>query len=245
MATFVLVHGAWRGGWVWDSVREMLQNAGHTVYAPTLTGLAERRHLLTSGITLDTHIQDIVSLMEFEDLQDVVLCGHSAGGMVITGVADRIPKRIFSIVYLDAFVPNDGDSVFTLSSDAFQLFEITAAAQLGGIACAPMPTADFGMKQHMREWFERKCTPHPIAALMQGIKLSNRHLTINTRMFVFAQWNTTYPSPFACFYDRLKDNPSWVVRTVTSGHDVMIDEPETIVKILAEAAIEKRDSSPH
>jgi pimeloyl-ACP methyl ester carboxylesterase len=241
MANYVLVHGAWRGGWVWESVTKQLRKAGHSVYAPSLTGLAERRHLLTSGVTLDTHVRDIVSLMEFEDLRNVVLCGHSAGGLVITGVADRIPERISSIVYLDAFVPKDGDSVFTLSSDAFKLFEITATAQLGGIACAPVPSAAFGMKEHMREWFEKKCTPHPIASLLQGIKLSDRHLTIKRRMFVLAIWNTTYPGPFTAFYERLKDDPSWVVRTVRSGHDIMIDAPMEVVRFLEEAALQELD----
>ena len=101
-ATFVLVHGAWYGGWCWKKVTSRLTSAGHTVYTPTLTGLGERRHLVNEGIDLDTHIQDIVSMIEFEDLNDIILVGHSYAGFVISGVADKIPGRIRKIVYLDA-----------------------------------------------------------------------------------------------------------------------------------------------
>ena len=106
--TFVLVHGAWHGGWCWRFVRDLLEKSGHRVHAPSLTGLGERKHLARPDIDLDTHIADIVSLLEMEDLSDVVLVGHSYGGMVITGVADRAPERIGRLVYLDAFVPEDG-----------------------------------------------------------------------------------------------------------------------------------------
>jgi pimeloyl-ACP methyl ester carboxylesterase len=105
VATFVLVHGAWRGGWAWERVAKQLREAGHSVYAPSLTGLAERHHLLNAGVNLTTHIQDIVSLIEFENLADVILCGHSSGGIVIS--ADQISERIASLVYLDAFVPQE------------------------------------------------------------------------------------------------------------------------------------------
>ena len=106
MATFVLVHGAWHGGWCWRFVRPLL--GGHDVYAPSLTGLGERKHLARADVDLDTHIADVVSLLEMEDLCDVVLVGHSYGGMVITGAADRAPERIGRLVYLDAFVPENG-----------------------------------------------------------------------------------------------------------------------------------------
>ena len=104
MSTFVLVHGAWHGSWCWKRVRKALQDQGHQVFTPTLTGLAERSHLLSPSVNLDTHIDDVVNLIRWEELSDVVLCGHSYAGAVISGVADRIPERIRSLVYLDAFL---------------------------------------------------------------------------------------------------------------------------------------------
>ena len=112
MATFVLVHGAWHGGWCWKRVRPLLESRGHLVFTPTLTGLGERSHLLARETGLETHIADVVNVIRWEELSEVVLCGHSYGGMVISGVADRVPDRIRSLVYLDAFVPSDGQSLF-------------------------------------------------------------------------------------------------------------------------------------
>ena len=108
--TFVLVHGAWAGGWEWKHVGQLLQADGHTVYRPTLTGQGERVHLAGPDVDLNTHIDDIVNTILFEDLHDVVLMGHSYGGMVITGVADRVPDRIRALVYVDAILPEDGES---------------------------------------------------------------------------------------------------------------------------------------
>src|SRR5690242_2869175 len=107
MATYVLVPGAWLGGWCWQRVTPLLRAAGHEVYTPTLTGLGERVHLGSPETDLDTHIQDIVNVLVYEDLRDVVLLGHSYSGMVVTGVADRVPDRLSQLVYLDAIVPND------------------------------------------------------------------------------------------------------------------------------------------
>jgi len=114
MTTYVLVHGGGHGGWCYSRVRPFLIAAGHDVYAPTLTGLGERAHLMRADIDLDFHIGDVVSLLQFEDLRDVILVGHSYGGMVITGVADRIPERIKALAYLDAFIPRDGQSLFDI-----------------------------------------------------------------------------------------------------------------------------------
>ena len=109
MTTFVLVHGAWHGSWCWKRVRQDLQARGHAVFTPTLTGVGERSHLLARNVDLETHVLDVVNLIAWEDLHDLVLCGHSYGGCVVTGVADRLPERIRALVYLDAFVLDDGE----------------------------------------------------------------------------------------------------------------------------------------
>ena len=113
--TFVLVHGAWHGGWCWQRVADRLRGSGHTVFTPTLTGLGERSHLLRGGIDLKTHITDVVNVIKWEGLSDVVLCGHSYGGFVISGVAEQMAPAIHSIVFLDAFVPRNGESVLDLT----------------------------------------------------------------------------------------------------------------------------------
>jgi pimeloyl-ACP methyl ester carboxylesterase len=114
MATFVLVHGSWAGSVVWRELASRLRKAGHEVYAPTLTGIGARRHLLNREIDLDTHIQDVIGVIDDADLSDIVLVGNSYGGMVITAVADRVPEKVASLVYLDAFVPENGQSLFSL-----------------------------------------------------------------------------------------------------------------------------------
>src|SRR5215475_1424081 len=114
MATIVLAHGAWSATWAWKKMRPLLRAAGHEFFSPTYTGLGERAHLATPDIDLSTHIQDVVAVFEFEDLKDVTLLGHSYGGMVATGVADRVPSRVVRLVYIDAFAPRDGESLFDL-----------------------------------------------------------------------------------------------------------------------------------
>src|SRR5215210_6214703 len=116
MSTYVLVHGAWGGSHVWRQFRPLLQQVGHTVYTPSLTGLGERTHLASPQVNLSSHIEDVSSAIWYEDLTDIILVGHSYGGMVVTGVADRMPERIAHLVYLDAFVPASGQSLFDMTA---------------------------------------------------------------------------------------------------------------------------------
>src|SRR3984957_4205166 len=134
--TFVLVHGAWHGGWCWQRVADRLRGSGHTVFSPTLTGLGERSHLLRGGIDLKTHITDVVNVIKWEGLTDVVLCGHSYGGFVISGVAEQVGPAIRAIVFLDAFVSRDGVKVQDLTGPAVK-DSIAAALQRGDIAIPP------------------------------------------------------------------------------------------------------------
>src|SRR5215813_4792927 len=120
MATFILIAGGWHGGWAYSDVIARLEKRGHRALAPSLTGLADRKHLLRSGVNLETHILDIANLLEWERLTDVILCGHSYGGLVVSGVADRLPTRLRARVYLDAYVPNDGDSCWSLARDRYR-----------------------------------------------------------------------------------------------------------------------------
>src|SRR3954454_14928765 len=144
MATFVLIAGAWQGGWCWQRVSPRLRAAGHEVYTPTLTGLGERVHLVRPDVTLETHVTDILNVLRFEDLGDVTLVGHSYGGMVITGVADRAPDRVSRLVYLDALVPNDGESLHDLNSPARRAEHIEGARASGAGWLIPGHNPDAG-----------------------------------------------------------------------------------------------------
>src|SRR5512142_3375789 len=172
MATFVLVHGGWHGGWCWQKVVPFLEAADHQVYAPTLTGLAERAPELSPDIGLDTHIQDIVALLEEKDLHGVILVGHSYGGMVITGVVDQVPERIAHLVYLDTFVPRDGESmagVVPLLS-----FVLRKLAQAHGDGWRVDSHGTYGvMTEPDKSWVLSKVTPQPLKTLEQPLHLKN------------------------------------------------------------------------
>jgi pimeloyl-ACP methyl ester carboxylesterase len=234
MSHFVLVHGGWRGGWIWKRVAQLLRKEGHDVYAPTLTGLADRNHLLHADINLSTHIRDIVSLIKFEELNDVVLCGHSYAGMVISGAADQIGERISSLVYLDAWFPENGDSIMTLSPEEYQLMYIKDAGQYGGFACSPIPAAVLHVNEQDRAWVDSMGTPHPLATMAEAIQLQGSYLKVKKKTFALASaWE---PSPFRQFYEHLQGDPAWTTCTIESGHDAMLDKPEEVASLLREAA---------
>src|SRR5580658_11213342 len=142
MATFLLVHGAWHGAWCWRRVARLLTHAGHEVFTPTLTGLCERSHLLTPAVDLDTHILDVVNEMKWEQLNDVVLVGHSYGGMVISGVAEKMEKAIVSLVMLDAFMPENGQGVIDIYPPPMRE-PVEAALRAGATTMPPRSAALF------------------------------------------------------------------------------------------------------
>ncbi len=166
---FRLVHGGWRGGWAWKHVAKQLRQEGHDVFTPTMTGLGERSHLLNAGVNLSTNIQDIVNVVRFEELYDIVLCGHSYAGMIISGVADQFGDRIASLMYLDAWLPKDGDSIMSLSPEAMQIETVKGARLLGGYAVPPIPSEVFRVNEKNRAWVDQMCTPHPFSSMTEAI----------------------------------------------------------------------------
>ena len=234
MASFVLVHGAWHGSWCWKRVRKGLQAQGHEVFTPTLTGVAERSHLLSPAVNLETHILDIVNLIRWEELTDLVLCGHSYGGCVITGVADRMPERIRSLVYLDAFVPEDGDNQLQHLPETLATRLLEGAKNVGeGWKVPPIPAAVFNVNAADREWVDRQSTLHPLATMQQRLRLTGGLQKIKNITYILATgWNG--PSPFPPFYEKAKAK-GWKTRSLSCGHDVMLDLPEELTTILAEA----------
>ena len=231
--TFVLVHGAWHGGWCWQRVADRLRGGGHAVFTPTLTGLGERSHLLRTGIDLKTHIADVVNVMKWEDLSDVVLCGHSYGGMVISGVAEALPHAIRSIVFLDAFVPRNGEAVQDLTGPAVKEAAL-AALQRGDIAIPPRPAEAFGVNPADRAWVDRLCVGQPIGTFTDKIALTGARDRIANKTYIRAG---SYANPgFDRALGEVRSDPSWRFYEVPSGHDVMVDMPERLTEILLEVA---------
>jgi pimeloyl-ACP methyl ester carboxylesterase len=231
---FVLVHGAWHGGWCWQRVADRLRGAGYTVFTPTLTGLGERSHLLHAGIDLRTHITDIVNVMKWEGLSDVVLCGHSYGGFVISGVAEQMAPAIRSIVFLDAFVPRNGESVLDLTGAAVQE-GVRNALQRGDIAISPRVAEAFGVNEADRAWVDRLCVGQPIATFTDKIALTGARDRIARKSYIRAK---SYANPgFDRALGEVQSDPSWRSYEVPSGHDVMVDMPERLTEILLEVAV--------
>jgi pimeloyl-ACP methyl ester carboxylesterase len=230
MTTFVLVHGAWHGSWCWKRVRKALQAEGQEVFTPTLTGVGERSHLLAPQVNLDTHIDDVVNLIHWEGLSDVVLCGHSYGGCVISGVADRVPDRIGELVYLDAFVLDDGESLHDTLPPAQRDLQLELTRQHGeGWKVPPIPAEVFGVNANDIEWVNRQCTMQSLATFQQAIKLGGAAGASIPATFILANgWND---SPFPSFFERAKAR-GWRTLTVPCGHDVMVDRPEELTRVL-------------
>ncbi len=231
--TFVLVHGAWHGGWCWQRVADRLRRGGHAVFTPTLTGLGERSHLLRAGIDLTTHVTDVVNVIKWEELSDVVLCGHSYGGMVISGVADQMSAAIRSIVFLDAFVPKNGEATQDLTSAA--VVEIARAAMARGeITMPPRPAEAFGVNAADSAWVDRLCVGQPIGTFTQKLALAGARDRIPRKSYIRA---ASYPNPgFDRALAAARSDPSWRTYEVSCGHDVMIDAPDRLTEILLEAA---------
>ena len=231
MANFLFVPGAFHGGWAYDLLRPLLEEAGHTVLTPTLSGVGERSHLAALGpINLETHILDIVNLIKWNDLHDLVLCGHSYGGLVITGVADRLPERIVSLVYLDAMIPKDGDTAFTVVP--FLLAPITEGSAELGTMVAPWPSAGFGVGPEHQTWVDAKLTSHPLACFTQRIALTGAHKNVSKRILIWNSTNLGRVNPYTEMYEAERDTPGCHVYPLAGGHDFMIDNAKGLAEIL-------------
>jgi pimeloyl-ACP methyl ester carboxylesterase len=231
MATFVLVHGAWHGSWCWKRVRKALQAEGHDVFTPTLTGVGERSHLISPQVGLDTHIADVVNLIHWEELTDVVLCGHSYGGCVITGAADRIAERIKALVYLDAFILGDGQGLHDVLPAEVRDGQVNGS--VNGWQVRPITAEFFRVNAADRAWVDKQCTPQPLATFSQPVRLRNS-MPAEKCTHILA---TGYEfSPFPPFHEIAK-RKGWKTLTIDCGHDVMLDRPNELVAMLRDAAI--------
>ena len=235
MTNFVLVHGAWHGGWCWTRVAPLLRLAGHEVFAPTLTGLGERAHLASADVNLETHIADILGVLESEELDDIVLCGHSYGGMVITGVAQRAAERVGTLVFLDAFVPENGQSVLQLmGTKRTQSIRNQASRTGDGWRIDPMPAEVFQVRDASdAAWIDRRCVPQPIATFGQPIESASAIATVRRRIYIRADNDRV--TAYAHCAEHAKSAPDWSYHEISAGHDVMVDAPEALAEVLLAA----------
>jgi pimeloyl-ACP methyl ester carboxylesterase len=240
--TFVLVHGAWNGGWCWAKVRPLLEQAGARVLTPTLTGLGERQHLREPVPSLETHIQDVVNVIEAEELSDLILVGHSFGGMVITGVADRIKPRIRHLVYLDAAVPADGNDLATHvpgTDEATAQRRRTAFRRLApdGVWMPPPGPAGVGVTQPAdAEWLRRRLTPHPLRTWLDPVVFRNGGHAGIPKTYVLATKPLTTVMGYPAQGEVAKRGGEWTYREIATGHQMMVTEPVRTAQLLLEAA---------
>ena len=236
MATYVLVHGGGHGGWCYQSVARLLRAQGHDAYAPTLTGLGERSHLLSPNIDLDLQITDVVNVLKYEDLRNVILVGHSYGGMIITGVGDRAADRVGHLVYLDAANPVNGQSLVDVAGPSMQAARAKGRV-VNGIELVLFSGTDplgfYGVTDPKQiEWMKPKLTPHPFKCFEQKLKLTNE-----AALWAIPQTHivctSTLPGRDVPALKAKAQGRFWEIDT---GHDLMITEPEKVAEMLLRLA---------
>lgn len=241
MATFVLVHGAWGGGWQWTFVARELRMAGHVPYAPSLTSLGDRSHLAGPSVGLETHIQDIVNLMHFEDLTAVTLVGWSYGTTVVTGVASRCPERLAHVVYLDGHAPEDGQAVAGFYAPEERAVREERARQFGGGWNLPLAATEEDFRttipdDGLRQWFFVREVPHPLRAFTDPIRLPNPIPAFLPRTLIACTLQHVQDSPVASLARRVHDDPAWRYRELEASHFAPLTAPREVARILMDAA---------
>lgn len=234
MATFLVAHGAWSAGWAWKKMHPVMADAGHRLVTPTYTGLGERAHLANPAIDLVTHIDDILAVIEFEELGDLVLIGHSYGGMVATGVADRARDRIRQLVFLDAFAPQDGQSVFELMpAERRDLMRERARTEGDGWRLPPNPMpAD--TPESDKAWAEPRRVPQPIKTFETQLRLRHGALTL-PRHYIYCQ-RCAPGDGFRPFYERAKAELGWLAHEMDASHNPHITAPQALAELLVKIA---------
>lgn len=233
MSTFVLIHGAWHGGWCWDRVTPVLRAAGHDVHTPTLTGLSERAHLLSPLVGLDTHAEDVVRLLDVLDLREVVLVGHSYAGQVVTAVADRRPERIARRVHLDAFVGTNGEAARDLLPETVAHHWAEAAAGPGLGWLVPVRSlAVLGVtEQADTDWLTPRLTPHPWKTYTDPLRLTGAAEDVPGAFVECVNWMRVFRTQA----DRARER-GWPVHELDTGHEAMVTAPKALADVLLDLA---------
>jgi pimeloyl-ACP methyl ester carboxylesterase len=226
--TFLVCHGAWSAGWVWRKMRPLMRAAGHDLVTPTYTGLGEREHLANPSIDLETHIQDVLNVIKYEDLRDIVLIGHSYGGMVATGVADRVRDHVAQLIYIDAFVPGNGQSLFDLNPKGRQGMR-DAAASGDGWRLPPTPTPP-DTPPADAEWLNARRVSQPIKCFEMPLKLQGGELTLS-RSYIYAL-RVTPADTFRPFAERARSEAGWRYFEIDASHAPNVTAPEALFALL-------------
>jgi pimeloyl-ACP methyl ester carboxylesterase len=229
MATFLVAHGAWAAGWAWKKMRPLMVAAGHEFVTPTYTGVGERAHLTHPSINLETHIGDVLATIEFEDLRDVILIGHSYGGMVATGVADRAPRRIRHLIYLDAFVPEDGKSANDYVAARREAMQHIA---IDGWKVPPNPPPPDTSPEDVA-WLTPRRVPQPLQCFEQKLAFKNGPLTL-PRTYIYMRRHLP-GDPFRQFMERARKE-GWPVYEMDASHSPHVTAPEALMEILGKVA---------
>jgi pimeloyl-ACP methyl ester carboxylesterase len=230
MKTFVLLHGAWHGAWCWRDVASGLRAAGHRVFTPTQTGSGERAHLLTRHISLDRYVRDVVDLLEAEDLMEVVLVGHSFGGISISGAADRVPHRIRHLVYLDSLILNDGQSAFSIIPPDVAAMRRALASASGGVSIPVPDPAAFGVTvPEQAAWLRKECTPHPLSTYEDVFRLAGEVGNGLPATYIAV---TPHYVPTTASRDYARARADWRYLELEAGHDAMVTTPAALTEIL-------------
>jgi pimeloyl-ACP methyl ester carboxylesterase len=228
MSTFVLVHGAWGGAHTWKAVRPRLWEAGHHVFTPSLTGIGERAHLASPQVDLTTHIDDVVNVVLYEDLSDIVLLGFSYGGMVVTGALDDIGQRVRELVYLDAFVPADGDSLADLAG-----WPVPGRAV--GAPWSVPPIAREMDDPELQAWSEPRRTAHPLRCFTEPVRLATpieEWPFGRTYIKALADPRDSGPGPFWAVADRVRTSSVWRYHEIDTNHMIPQNRPDDLAKLL-------------
>ena len=229
MALFVVAHGAWSSGWAWRKMRLLMRARGHELFTPSYTGLGERSHLASPAVNLSLHIEDVAKVLEFEDLHDVVVIGHSFGGLVATGVGDRARERVARIIYLDAFVAEDGQSLMDLLPPQAR----DGMARLTGDSWR-VPPRDLppDTAEDDRAWAMPRRVAHPIAAFQEPLRLSGRPLP--PRAYIYCR-HTDADDRFGPFAARARAE-GWPYAEIDASHNPHISAPEELSTLLERLA---------
>jgi len=226
--TVLVCHGAWGGGWSWKKMHPLMREAGYRLLTPSYTGLGERAHLANPSVDLETHIQDILNVIRYEDLRDIILLGHSYGGMVATGVADRAGDKITQLIYLDAFVPRDGQSLFDLNeADRERMQDLAKSSD--GWRVPPNPTAPDTPPADL-EWLAARRVGMPIKCFEQKLKLQNGE-RMPPRSYLYCT-RTAPADPFGQFARRAKSEPGWRYFEIDASHSPGVTAPEALMALL-------------
>jgi len=228
MRTFVLVHGAWHGGWCWQRVTPLLEQAGHKVHAPTLSGLSDRAHLISPATGVDTHIEDIVRYIEMYGLTDVTLVGHSYGGQVITGVADRIPEQLARRVHLDGFIGDGSPAIDLLPEGPAGHYRESVTETGFGWLIPLRPLEKLGVSdENDLEWLATRLTPHPWKTYTDPLPLTGAHEKVTGVFIESIDWMRVFQT-----YAEIAEKAGWDTYTLNTGHESMVTAPQELADTL-------------